>query len=151
MKIGISADHNGYEMKEKIINLLKDKHEIIDYGNLEYDPSDDFPVYAFKLGEHVASQDVSFGVTICGTGIGVSIACNKVKGIRCAKVDSVKDVILAKKHNNANVIAFSSNIKLEDAIIYIDTFVNTDFLTEERYQRRNDIISNYENGEYNEL
>lgn len=150
MKIGIASDHNGYLLKDEIKSNIKD-YEIIDCGNEIYNPDDDFPVYAFRLSEKVAKGEVDFGVAICGTGIGVAIACNKVKGIRCAKVDNINDVIMSKKHNNANIISFGSNTTTIDAIKYINTFIETNYINQDRYQRRNDMIINYENGEYNEL
>lgn len=78
MKIGIVSDHRGYELKNKIIENLKNEYEIIDYGpnNIE---SVDYPDYAFILGSKVVEKEVNFGVAICGSGIGISIACNKVK------------------------------------------------------------------------
>ena len=85
IKIGIASDHRGYTLKEQIIDKIANQYEIIDCGTTSIE-SVDYPDYAFKLGNLVADKDVDFGIAICGSGIGISIACNKVKGIRCAKV-----------------------------------------------------------------
>ena len=86
MKIGIASDHRGYNLKEQIKKELSD-YTIIDYGTYSEEKVD-YPDYAFILGKNVAEKEVDFGVAICGSGIGISIACNKVKGIRCAKVSN---------------------------------------------------------------
>ena len=86
MKIGIVSDHRGYELKQDIINELKE-YEIIDYGTYSNE-SVDYPDYAFKLGQKINEKEVEKGIAICGSGIGISIACNKVKNIRCAKVSN---------------------------------------------------------------
>ena len=103
----------------------------------------DYPEYAFKLGKAVANKKVDLGIAICGSGIGISIACNKVKGIRCARVTSIKDVIYTRKDNNANIIAFSSSINYERVLRMIEEFINTDFSKEERHTRRNKMIDEY--------
>ena len=105
MKIGIANDHGGYELKFQLINKLEEKgYEIINYGS-DNNERVDYPVYAFKLCQGVISKNIDFGIAICKTGIGMSIACNKVKGIRCAKIDNEIDAEYSKRHNNANVIA----------------------------------------------
>ena len=85
MKIGIASDHRAYERKEELKNLLD--YEIIDYGCFSTERVD-YPKYAFLLSEAVINKEVDLGIVMCGTGIGVSIACNKVKKIRCAKIDN---------------------------------------------------------------
>ena len=102
MRLGLASDHRGFTLKEQIKETLKDKYneiEIIDYGT-DNTESTDYPDYAFKLGEAVANNKVDFGVAICGTGIGISIACNKVKGVRCAKelIMILTLLLLEKKH-----------------------------------------------------
>src|SRR5574344_2236140 len=104
MKIGIANDHRAYETKEKLKSLL-DEYDIIDYGCYSEEMVD-YPKYALTLGEAVVNKEVDLGIVMCGTGIGVSIACNKVKGVRCAKIDTLADAEASKKHNNANVLAF---------------------------------------------
>ena len=146
MKIGIASDHRGYALKEALKGSLIDC-EIIDYGTTNTDPVD-YPDYAFKLGKVINQKEADLGILICGTGIGMSIAANKVKGIRCAHVASSNDAILAREHNNANVIAFGKNTTVNEAIKMVDLFIATDFKKEERHIRRIQKITKYENGEY---
>ena len=114
MKIGICSDHRGYNTKKELTNILKEKgYTIIDYGTYN-DASTDYPIYAFKLCEAIKENYADFGIALCGTGIGMSIAANKVKGIRCAKIDNLVDAKYAKRHNNANVLAISANKKIDD-------------------------------------
>lgn len=144
MKIGISSDHRGYETKQELTNILKEKgYNIIDYGTNNTE-SVDYPTYAFKLCEEVKKQNLDFGIAICSTGIGMSIACNKVKGIRCAKIDNLIDAKYSKCHNNANVLAISANKSIEEIINMIDIFTSEKYYQEEKYQRRNDLIKRYE-------
>lgn len=143
MNIAIASDHRGYELKCKIINYLKEKgYNINDYGTDSSD-SVDYPIYAFKLGESIRDNINDFGILICGTGIGMSIACNKVKNVRCAKVNDVEEAILTRQHNNANVIALSENV--DNAFEIVDKFINTSFSNEEKHIRRVEMISNYDN------
>ncbi len=146
MKIAIGTDHNGTEIKKEIKTYLKNKdYEIIDVS--EHNSAfDDYPEYAFKVGELVANKEATFGILICGTGIGMSIAANKVKGIRCAHVTNTSEAILSRQHNNANIIALGANgNKVNDLIKIIDLFINTGFKNEERHVRRNSQILEYEN------
>ena len=142
MKIGISSDHRGIKTKENIKKYLKYLgHEIIDYGT---DTSDsvDYPEFAFKVG-NALKEEIELGILICGTGIGMSIAANKVKGVRCALVHNSKEAKLAKLHNNANIIALSSNTKMFRIKDILDVFINTNFSNEERHSHRVEMIDNY--------
>ena len=138
--IGIASDHGGYELKQKIIEALKE-YDIKDYGTNNTD-SVDYPLYAFKLGEALAKGEVKFGIAICTTGIGISIACNKVKGVRCAKVANVEEAKMSRLHNDANIVALNS--KVDNPIEIVKTFLTTDFLNEERHIRRIEEIKKYE-------
>ena len=142
MKIGIASDHRGVFLKEKIKNYLSDNYNIIDYGTNSIE-SVDYPIYAYKIGEAIRDKQIDLGILICGTGIGMSIACNKVKGVRCAKVNNNDEAFFAKSHNNANVIALSEKITNYREIL--DTFLTTDFSSEEKYHRRVEMIDNYDN------
>lgn len=142
MKIGIASDHRGVILKEKIKNYLNDRYQIIDYGTNSIE-SVDYPQYAYKIGESVRDNKIDLGILICGTGIGMSIACNKVKKVRCAKVTTKEEAFLARSHNNANVIALSENVTNYKEII--DTFLTTDFSNEEKHVRRVEMIDNYDN------
>ena len=138
--IGIASDHAGFELKEKLKKELKD-YEIIDYGTM-VDTSVDYPDYAFKIGESIANKGIKLGILICKTGIGMSIACNKVRGVRCAKVDNVEEAKLTRLHNNSNVIAVSALNK--NALEIVKTFLDTEFSNEERHIRRINKITEYE-------
>lgn len=142
MKIGIASDHRGVFLKEKIKNYLSDNYNIIDYGTNSIE-SVDYPIYAYKIGEAIKDKQIDLGILICGTGIGMSIACNKVKGVRCAKVNNNDEAFFAKSHNNANVIALSE--KTTNYREILDTFLTTDFSSEEKHHRRVEMIDNYDN------
>ena len=148
MKIGFANDHRGYKLKEYLKNeLLKENYEVVDYGT-NNEESCDYPDFAFKLSNGVISKEVDFGVAICGSGIGISIACNKVKGIRCAKVSNAEEAIHTREDNDANIIAFGEKISEQEALEALKTFINTPFTNLEKHQRRIDKITKYEEGNY---
>ncbi len=150
MKIGIASDHRGYKLKEKLKKYLTKKHyEVIDYGTNSTE-SVDYPDYGIRLSNAVIDEEVTLGIAICGTGIGISIACNKVKGIRCAKVDNVEEAKHCKIDNNANIIALNGSMPNYKVLDIIDAYLNTDYSNEERHQRRLDKIQNYEEGKIDE-
>ncbi|MGN0973631.1 MAG: RpiB/LacA/LacB family sugar-phosphate isomerase [Bacilli bacterium] len=136
MKIGLASDHGGYKLKEKLKNYLKKiKIETIDYGTNSTE-SVDYPDFAHKLCEGINNKDIDYGIAICSTGIGISIACNKVKGIRCAKVDNVEEAKMTRLDNDANCLALNGRMPTYLAKDIIDTFINTDFSNLERHKRR---------------
>lgn len=143
MRIGIASDHRGYEKKSELIKLLGQKYNIIDYGNKLYDEYDNYPTFAINLGEAI-QKEIDLGIVLCGTGIGVSIAANKVNGVRAAKVDNENEAYYSRLHNNANIIALDSDKDIEELHTLIDKFINTAFSTEERHSRRVKMISDYE-------
>lgn len=145
----ISSDHAGYLVKNEIIIFLKKlNYNVIDLGT-NSDKSVDYPDYAFALGEKVASDPSSFGVVICGTGIGISIASNKVKGIRAAILYSDEVARLAKEHNNANVISFGARTMTIDEIKNrIKIYLNAKY--EKRHEKRINKIKLYEKEHKNE-
>lgn len=149
MKVAIGTDHNGTDIKNHIIKYLENKNiEVItleDFNN----QLDDYPDFAFAVSNKIINKEADLGILICGTGIGMSIAANKVKGIRCAHVSNVNESALAKEHNNANIIAFSGKQTLNETLRIIDVFISTEFSNEERHIRRTNKITKYENGEYN--
>ena len=145
MKIGITNDHRGVISKEYLVSYLTNMgHEVINYGT-NTNESVDFPDYAYKLGKALFEKEVELGIAICGTGIGMSIALNKMKGIVCAKVSNVSEAILAKSHNDANVIALSEELSEEMTKEIIDKFINTPFSNIDRYVNRNEKIKKIEN------
>ena len=145
MKVGIANDHRGYKLKKELVDYLQSiGYDLINYGSDSEDPVD-YPVYAFKLGEAIRDGEVDRGILICRTGIGMSIACNKVKGVRCAKVDSVEDAALTRIDNDSNVIAISYVKDITEIKEIVKTFLEMKFSGEARHQRRIDLINNYDN------
>ena len=143
MNIGIASDHRGFKLKQEVTNFLNEMgYNIIDYGT-DNDNTTDYPIYAFKIGEAIKDNEIALGILICGTGIGMSIACNKVDKVRCVKVNTKEEAYLVRSHNNANVIAISE--KLENYKEIIETFVKTEFSNDERHIRRVEMIDNYDN------
>ena len=141
MKIAIANDHRGYDLKKYIIKHMKDI-EFVDLGSDSKDFSD-YSKIGFKLGEYVV-KNKCLGIAICGSGIGISIACNKVKGVRCAKVDFIKEAIVTRRDNNANIVAISGEINKDKAIRIIEEFINTEFSNIDRYIKRINQINEYE-------
>jgi len=116
MKIAVGSDHAGYELKNYVVGWLREhNHEVVDMGPFNED-SVDYPDYAHKVGQSVADGSCQHGVLLCGTGIGVSIAANKVKGIRAALACRPEFATLAREHNNANVICFSARFTDRETI-----------------------------------
>ena len=142
MKIAIATDHNGVNEKKEIMNLIKDV-EFVDYSTNNYD-TDDYPDFAFKVAEAVASNEVDLGVLMCGTGIGMSIAANKVKGILCGHCSSVEQAHLTREHNHANIIALSYKQPVPELVEMIREFLETEPSKEERHNRRVNKILDYE-------
>lgn len=144
MKIVIASDHGGYIVKKEVVNELKEKGydiEDIGTGGLE---NVDYVDYGIKLGEYISSNTNVLGIGICKTGNGFCMICNKVKKIRCVKVDSFADAIQAKEHHDANILAFGA-IKGSNFITEsIEQFINSKFLSDDRYARRIEKISKYE-------
>ena len=143
MKVGIANDHRGYKLKEELVDFLKSiGYDVINYGSDTPD-SVDYPVYAFKLGEAIRDGEIERGILIWRTGIGMSIACNKVKGVRCAKVDNVEEAALTRIDNDSNVIAVSYVKDATELKEIIKTFLEIKFSKEERHQRRVELINHY--------
>ena len=144
MKIGIASDHRGYNLKQQLIEELTNKnYKIEDFGTNSTE-STDYTDYAFALGKAIIENNIDFGVAICGSGIGISIACNKVKGIRCAKVSDKEEVVATRNDNDSNIIAFGERMDFSKALELIETFVNTPCSMEEKHVRRRNKIRNYE-------
>lgn len=135
MKVAIGSDHAGFELKEALKQHFNEKNiEVIDLGTNSLD-STDYPIYGKKVGESVVGHDADFGVVVCGTGIGISIAANKVDGVRAALVYDENTAKLAKEHNNANVLALGGRTtKVDDAKKIVDAYLDAKF--EERHEKR---------------
>ena len=144
MTIAMASDHRGYKLKQEIIENLQKEYQILDLGT-NSEESVDFPKYGIALGEAIKNKKADLGIAICGTGIGISIAVNKVKGVMCAKISNIEEAKLAKEHNNANVIALSGKTPKEEALKMIEEFIKSTPNKEEKYQRRINQIKEYEN------
>ena len=142
MKIAIETDHNGVEEKKEIIKKLS-QYNFVDMSTDNND-TDDYPDFAFRVAEAVAQKEVDLGILMCGTGIGMSIAANKVKGIRCGHCSNVEQAHLTKEHNHANIIAISYKQNIDEITDMIKEFIETSNSSEERHIRRVDKISEYE-------
>lgn len=150
MKLFIGADHRGKELENYLYQNLREAGLDIEMSKIETTSEDDYPDFAFDVCQNVIKSKENLGILICGNGIGISIAANKVKGIRCARVTNTEDAHHAKNHNGANVIAFGG-ISKEEALDIVKMFLNTPCANEKRHLRRIEKIINYEEGTYNGL
>ncbi len=146
MKIGFGSDHAGIELKLQLMEHLKAKgHEVVDYGN--YDPddrNDDYPVPGRKVAEAIRAGEVDKGVLVCGTGVGISLAANKVPGIRACVCSEPFTAQLSVRHNNANVLAMGARVVgRELAKMIADNFFEAEF-EGERHARRVGMIEQVE-------
>ena len=144
MKIGIGNDHSALELKAEIIEFLKEKgHEVVDYGTYTTD-SCDYPVYGEKVARAVVAGEVEKGILICGTGLGISLAANKVKGIRACVCSEPFTAKMSRAHNDCNILAFGARVVGgELAKMIVDTWINTEF-EGGRHQRRVDLLMEIE-------
>lgn len=143
MKIIIGNDHNGYDLKNEIVKYLKSNRYYLEDVGCDSFESVDYPLIAKKVCDEVLKDEDNLGILICGTGIGMSIAANRIKGIRCAKVTTEEEVALSRLHNNANIMAISGRIDKSLALKFVDKFIDTSFSNEERHVRRNKQIDNF--------
>ena len=149
MILGFASDHRGYKLKSELIKFFSDNgYTIVDYGT-NNEESCDYPDFAYKLGMGILKNEVDFGIAICGSGIGISIALNKMHGIYCAKVNDEDEAMHTRLDNNTNCIAFSEKMELNKAILCVETFVNTEYSFLEKHNRRIKKVKDIENGEYN--
>ena len=140
MKIAIASDHGGYQLKEAVkAHLTERGYQVEDLGT-DSEASVDYPIFGKLCGQTVAGGEADLGVVCCGTGIGISIAANKVKGIRCALCTSVEMARLCKQHNNANILALGGRTTdTALALKIVDTWLDTEF-EGGRHQRRTDML-----------
>ena len=145
MKIAIANDHSAVELKNIIKEHLESKgYEVLNLGT-DSTESCDYPVYGEKVGEAVAHGDVDLGILICGTGVGISLAANKVKGVRAVVCSEPYSAKLSRQHNNTNILAFGARvIGIELAKMIIDEWLSAEF-EGGRHQTRVDMITAIEN------
>lgn len=144
--IALGSDHAGYELKQVIIKHLAEKGtEYKDFGTYSTD-SCDYAVYAEKTARAVAGGECELGLLFCGTGVGISMAANKVRGIRACCCSDLFSAEMTRLHNNANILCLGGRVVTpEKAIELVDIFLDTPFSGEERHQRRIDQITDLEN------
>ena len=145
MKIGLGCDHGGYNLKSEIIKHLQSKGiECFDYGTNNDLDSVDYPLYGEAVANAVVNKDVDYGIVCCGTGIGISLAANKIPGIRCAVVSDVFSAKMSKAHNNANMLSLGERVIGKGlALEIVDAWINTEF-EGDRHSRRVDMINKIE-------
>ncbi len=137
MKVGISNDHSAVELKNSVMSHLKEKgYEVVNYGT-DSTESYDYPLAGSVLAKAIQNKEVDLGIAICGTGVGISIACNKHKGIRACCCSEATSARLTREHNDANIICFGARIiSTELANDIADTFLSTPFSNGERHKKR---------------
>ena len=145
MKFSIGCDHGGFDYKNKLIDYLKEKeHEVIDCGTTSLD-SCHYPEFAIKTAEMVKNGIVDRGIVVCRSGEGVSIAANKVKGVRCALAYNTIVARLCREHNDANMIAFGADyFTIEEVKAMLDEFIKAEF-AKGNHEIRVEMIKSYEN------
>ena len=145
MKIGIGNDHAAVDMKNQVVEYLEGKgYEVVNFGTDTYE-SCNYPEYGEKVGRVVAAGDVDLGILICGTGVGISLAANKVKGVRAVVCSEPYSAKLSRQHNNTNILAFGARvIGIELAKMIIDEWLSAEF-EGGRHQTRVDMITAIEN------
>jgi len=146
VRVYLGSDHAGYELKERLITWLREAgHEPVDCGPPSYEPDDDYPVYVMRAASAVIDDPGSLGIVIGGSGNGEQIAANKIPGIRAALAWTTETALLARQHNNANVLSLGARMySLSDALEFAKTFITTPFSQEPRHARRLAEIADYE-------
>ena len=146
MKIAIACDHGALNLKNALVEkLTKDGHEVKDFGTYTLD-SCDYPDFAAAAAKAVAAGEYERGIVLCTTGIGISIAANKVKGIRCALLSDVMSARMTREHNDTNMMAMGAGVVGQNlAFEIVDTWLGTEFSHNERHQRRIDKVMALEN------
>ena len=138
MKIYLGADHRGFELKEFLKKELKRMgFEVKDLGNLKYDPLDDFPDFAFPVARKIAKERRALGILLCGSGIGVSIAANRVKSVRACLGFDKDQVEKGRQHDHCNILCLPADyIDKNKALELVKTFLSTEPMNKEKYLRR---------------
>ena len=146
MKLVIASDHAGFALKEEVrAKLAAEGHEVVDLGAYKCEPEDDYPDFAEKVGEAMKGGVAPRGIVICGSGVGVCVAANKIPGIRAALAWTAETARLARQHNDANVLSLGAReYSITDAIGFAKIFVETPFSQEPRHARRLAMIADYE-------
>lgn len=147
MKIGIAADHAGFEQKSLLMDQLKESgYDIVDYGAFSYDASDDYPDIIIPLAKAITSGEADRGIAICGSGVGVSVAANKIRGIRAALITESYSAHQGVEHDSINLLCLGARV-IGPATIFelAQTFLKAEYNGGERFQRRLDKVISLEN------
>jgi RpiB/LacA/LacB family sugar-phosphate isomerase len=137
MRIALAADHAGYELKERLESLFKDRYEILDLGTFDPSASDDYPDFAASLGAALLDGKADRGILICGSGVGASVAANKIKGIRAGLCHDAYSAQQGVEHDDMNVLVLGSRvIGSELARTLVEAYLKANFSGEERHLRR---------------
>jgi ribose 5-phosphate isomerase B len=138
MKIAIGADHGGYPLNERVLEELRAAgHELEDFGTHDGSQPDDYPDYAWQVGEAVRAGRAEIGIVICGSGVGANVAANKIRGVRAALVADTYSAHQCREHDDCNVLCLGARVVgSELALEIVRAFVNARFTGEERHQRR---------------
>jgi ribose 5-phosphate isomerase B len=146
MRVHIGADHAGYELKEYLVTHLTGAgHEIVDHGPSSFDPDDDYPPFCLGAASAVVADPGSLGIVLGGSGNGEQIAANKVEGVRAALAWNRTTAVLARQHNDANVISLGARMhSLEESAAIVDAFLAEPFSQDPRHLRRITMIAEYE-------
>jgi ribose 5-phosphate isomerase B len=142
MKIGVAADHAGFEQKQQLIKQLREAgYEVQDYGAFAYDAEDDYPDIIIPLGEAIARQEVDRGIAVCGSGVGVSVAANKIAGVRAALITESYSAHQGVEHDDLNLLCLGGRV-IGPMLMWelVQVFLQAQFLREGRFQRRLDKI-----------
>lgn len=146
MRVYLGSDHAGFELKQHLIEHLKNSgHEPVDCGAFAYDADDDYPAFCIAAAQRTVADPGSLGIVLGGSGNGEQIAANKVPGARCALAWSVETASLAREHNNAQLIGIGGRMhSVAEALAIVDAFLCAQWSNAERHQRRIDILCEYE-------
>lgn len=147
MKIGIAADHAGFEQKQQLINLLENRGvTVVDFGAYSINPQDDFPDVVTPLAKAISNGELTKGIAVCGSGVGVSVAANKFKGVRAALISETYSAHQGVEHDDMNLICVGGRV-LGTSLIWeiIQAYINASFQKEERFERRLQKVITLEN------
>lgn len=142
MRIGIAADHAGFEQKQQLIKQLQESgYEVIDYGAHQYDAQDDYPDIIIPLAQAIASHEVERGIAVCGSGVGVSVAANKFPGVRAALITESYSAHQGVEHDDLNLLCLGGRV-IGPMLIWeiVQAYLKAQFQKEERFQRRLDKV-----------
>jgi ribose 5-phosphate isomerase B len=146
MRVGIAADHGGFDLKQKLVKALRDAgYDVVDFGAHDLSPGDDYPDFVVPMAQAVAQGEVERGVAICGSGVGACVAANKVRGVRAGLIHDVYSSRQGVEDDNMNVICMGGRVMgYSLALDLVQAFLAADFSGDERFRRRLDKISTLE-------